>query len=97
MPSTQRAHTTRLRRQTVDINRSPFIFPEDLLTPTLSPTRCCVALSAQQERLSMADSLREPNGYKPSVPSNDAVATPSEEPVRRDILPIPDVKQPHHG
>jgi arylsulfatase A-like enzyme len=81
-----------LRRQTVDINRSPFIFPEDLRTPTLSPTRCCVALSAQQERLSMADSLREPNGYKPSVPPSDAVATPSEEPVRRDILPIPDVK-----
>jgi len=86
-----------LRRQTVDIDRSPFIFPKILLTPTLSRTRCWVSLSAQQERFGMADSPREPNGYKPSVPSSDAVATPSEEPVRRDILPIPDVKQPHHG
>ncbi len=40
----------------------------------------------------MADSAAQPNGHKPAAASNGEPAAPRPAPVRRDILPIPDVK-----
>ncbi|HEY6855784.1 MAG TPA: arylsulfatase [Mycobacterium sp.] len=40
----------------------------------------------------MAESSAQPNGHKPAASDGEAGATPVQDQVRRDILPIPDAK-----
>jgi arylsulfatase A-like enzyme len=49
----------------------------------------CSPPVARQERFGMTDSSGESNGHKPSP---TVAISPAGDPVRRDILPIPDVK-----